>query len=352
MGRELRYGVFREVASRFSRSYVDTAHTATDNAETLLFHLCRGCGLHGLTGIPPVRDTIIRPLIDCSRGEIEDYCRINHLCYTTDSTNEDTTCTRNRIRHDVLPILKRVHPAADRSIQRLIAHMREVDAFLEREADTYWENIKTNERGIYRKSSLSSLDPVIQTRLLQRMLHEWDITPDDLHLQQMQECLKTDGVVTLQSGVCFAVSKDRICISPKTPKICVTDETMTIIPGTVVCFGGENYRITVISRKEYEQKLNISKFVFKNVCDYDTICGDLVLRKRQAGDTYHPAGRHCGKTFKKLFNESSVLPEKRDRIPILCDNDGVILVFGFGCDERVRITDGTEKILMIEKIKE
>ncbi len=121
----------------------------------------------------------------------------------------------------------------------------------------------------------------------------------------------------------------------------------TVTPNEWCEIGDDAYRIVPISREEYEQKLNISKRVFPNALDYDRICGDLVLRQRLDGDRFHPVGRECGKSLKKLFNEKKT--HNRDSVPVLCDQKGIVAVYGFSCDERVRITPETKTVLRIVK---
>ena len=100
-GRAVRYEFFRRLAGE--NGVIATAHTLSDLAETVLLHLTRGTGLKGLCGIPPVRENIVRPLIDCSRREIEDYCREHKIPYVTDSTNLEARYSRNKVRLQVLP---------------------------------------------------------------------------------------------------------------------------------------------------------------------------------------------------------------------------------------------------------
>ena len=104
-GRNVRYAFFEELSQKFCAK-IATAHTASDNAETLIFNIARGASLAGLSAIPPKRGNIIRPLIELSRGDIESYCEENNLEYVTDSTNLADDYTRNYIRHNIIPCLK------------------------------------------------------------------------------------------------------------------------------------------------------------------------------------------------------------------------------------------------------
>ena len=136
------HGVGIEEAARLLRynfllsleGKIATAHNADDNLETLLMHLIRGTGLHGLGGIPPVRDRLIRPLLTVERAAIDAYCLSNHIPYVEDSTNSEDFCLRNRLRHQVLPLLRQENPGIAGDLSRLSLLLRDEDAYLAQEA--------------------------------------------------------------------------------------------------------------------------------------------------------------------------------------------------------------------------
>ena len=352
LGRELRYRCFDEIASQYPKSRVATAHTADDNAETVLLHLCRGCGIHGLMGIPPIRGNIIRPLIDCTRDEVERYCEQHQLFFVTDSTNSDVQYSRNRIRHCVMPSLRSINPSVDTAIGRLIRQSRETDRFLSRLVDDCWNRVVTEEAHRYKRKPLLEVDPVLQRLLLERMLRQASLPIDEHHLLCMQQSLFNGSKTSLPREYVFAASGEICSVfrQKKGEESCLQEQDLPL--DGVLVFGEERHRVLVLTRQEYEQKLNICHSLFKNACDYDMITGVPVVRGRREGDAFHPAGRSCGKSLKKLFNEAALPPDKRDAIPLVCDDDGIVLVVGFGCDERVRITKSTTRVLLVEKTEE
>ena len=133
--RDIRYDFFEKTAEQYNAK-IATAHTASDNVETVLFNLARGSGIKGLCGIPPVRGRIIRPLITVERDEIEKYCRKNELNYVTDSTNLTDEYSRNKLRHKVVPVLKEINPAIEKTITRmtenLICNVKHLDSSAEK----------------------------------------------------------------------------------------------------------------------------------------------------------------------------------------------------------------------------
>lgn len=136
--RNIRYAVFREEAEKHGCATVSLAHTASDNLETMLFHLCRGAGLDGLSGIPPVRmlgtGRIVRPLIDCTREDVLAYTEENSLPYVTDATNADTRYTRNFIRHEIVPRLKQVGAAVEENARQAAVAAADAAAFIAEDA--------------------------------------------------------------------------------------------------------------------------------------------------------------------------------------------------------------------------
>ncbi len=348
-GREVRYQAFNEVAATFEDAYVATAHTANDNAETVLLHLCRGCGIRGMQGIPLKRDNLLRPLLSCTRAEIETYCQENNLPFVNDSTNTDVSYARNRIRHRILPEMVTINSATIQALNRLSSHASEATSFLESEVDRLFSSIVSAEKGRFYRQPVCEQHPFLQSLLLERSAQSMGVTTDDYHLSQMRRCVNDGGTISLPGEYHFKTSGEYYYIlSPEE----AVPPSVPFSAGETTCFFDNRYRLSVVSREEYEQKLNICKLVFQNACDYDMISGVVTLRSRVDGDAFRPAGRGCTKTLKKLFNETKILPEKRAQIPILCDENGIILVADHGCDERVKITKATPRVLILEKDEE
>lgn len=122
--RSMRYAFLRETAQKQGGSFIATAHTADDNAETVLLHLARGTGLQGLAGIPPVRGSIVRPLLWATRREVEDFLSAKGLPHVEDSSNSDETYARNRVRRQVVPVLESLYPGFSRRLTENSAHLR------------------------------------------------------------------------------------------------------------------------------------------------------------------------------------------------------------------------------------
>ena len=353
MGRQLRYQAFSEVANHYPCVRIATAHNADDNAETMLLHLCRGCGLHGLTGIPSKRGIIVRPLLDCTRGDIEDYCRQNRLSFVNDSTNTDVSYSRNRVRHEILPSMKLLNPAVTRSLLRVISQCREIDRYLGEQAAICLKLMYTDNINVYLKTPLLQIDSVICREVLHRVCQKQSIAVEEHHISYIEQHLETGGAITLPGGYRLVIDKETVFFQQRScnePKLEMNEQAINL--NELVYFSGKCYRLEIVSRDEFEEKVNIHKLLLKSACSYDMIKSNLVLRSRKNGDSFHPSDRKCGKTLKKLFNEQAVAANERPFIPVLCDEEGIVLVAGFGCDERVKITKQTQWVLMLKKAEE
>lgn len=162
VARKLRYQAFEEF-SREIGAKVATAHNACDNTETVLLNLIRGTGLKGLCGIPPVRECFIRPLIYCTRAEIEEYISDNGLKFVTDKTNFSTDYTRNKVRLQLMPMLLEMNPSFHRGISRTVSTLRKDSDFLEEMAVSALNGARLEE-GIYSSERLAVLDAPVFSR--------------------------------------------------------------------------------------------------------------------------------------------------------------------------------------------
>lgn len=304
---------------------IATAHNRTDNAETVLFRLTRGTGLKGACGIPAVRGKIIRPLIEIGSAEIRSYCGENGIEYRVDSTNSDSSYSRNYIRNTVVPKLERLNPEFEEALTAFISDVNEDYDFIEKTADNAYGSICCEGRLCL--SDLRKYDNAVIKRVIIRYFSERNIQLDRIHLCSILELIRRTGKIQL-SGDYYAVSdKEYLRFAD---------------------FGGDKNDCLFVSKI-----LKISEFDKKGVdfyCDCDKIIGTVKIRGRIEGDTVRPAGRGCTKTLKKLFNEMKIPQELRNSAIIVADSVGVIGVIGCCVDERVRVTPDTKNIFSLFKL--
>ncbi len=205
--RKMRYACFERMC-REKNAKLATAHTASDNAETVFINILRGTGTKGLCGIPPVRENIIRPLLRCTREDIERYCSENKLEYVTDSTNLSDDYTRNKLRHHLIPMLKEFNPSIIEAVARMTSAVYDDNAYLERTAFTAKEECKA-ENG-YSCLSLSQLERPILCRIISSVLSENGIEPSALRINGCAEIIMNKkGKINLCRNK-FAVVRKKI----------------------------------------------------------------------------------------------------------------------------------------------
>lgn len=190
--RDLRYAFLEDTAKHLGASRIATAHQAEDNLETLLLNLVRGTGLRGLGGIPPVRGAIVRPLLQTTREEIEAYLAAEGVPFVEDSSNEETVYRRNRLRHEVLPVLRELNPRLTESATAAIRSLREDEAYLEARAlEVFREALPAEEGLVLPTKRLSMLPAAIAPRVIRRMLEGIEASaPTGAHITGILEVIR------------------------------------------------------------------------------------------------------------------------------------------------------------------
>ena len=344
-GRQVRYQVFADLVQELGANYIATAHTASDQAETVLLHMLRGCGTAGLCGIPVRRNTIVRPLLSCSREEIETYCRAEHIPYVQDSTNSDSRYTRNALRHRVIPLLQEINPGAKEALLRMSAAASEDNECLEAMAEEALAKAWLAP-GQYRLAAFAHQPRAVAGRMVRLALAQQGCRSMEYrHTAWLWRAMEQgSGRLELPGGYSLALAKGVLHVAcSHTAQIEPLPETLRVTAFPYV-FEWNGQRIC-LEQVEHLDK-NVHKMFFKYTCDYDKIQGDLSVRCRLAGDAMHPAGRHVGKSVKTIMNEQQLPVGERPRYPIVCDSEGIVLVPGICCDERVRTDEHTKHFLV------
>lgn len=324
--RKMRYDFFRS----FNPDKIATAHNLSDNVETLLFRLSRGTSIKGLCGIPPVRDNIIRPFLSVTGEEIRSACKNEGIEYCIDSTNADNKYSRNNIRNNIIPLFKTLNPSFEQSVSRLIESVSEDEMFLNESANACFDSCFKN--NCLSLSRLRTYSPSVIKRAILKYFELYGISLDEIHLNGVYNLAFNPGRLQIK-GNTFAISdKKRLRYAVFEQKISFDELTVNK---------------KVISREEFLIKYELLRKEFDFYCDYDKICGNISIRCREEGDTISPANRNCTKSLKKLFNEFRINVEDRDSIPLVCDDKGVIGVYGYCIDERVRIDSETINVVLI-----
>lgn len=335
--RILRYNAFFNACTEKKIKKIATAHTSSDNLETVLFNLARGCALSGLKGIPPVRDNIIRPLIYCSTADILEYAKYNNLDFVTDSTNADTEYTRNHIRHNIVPELRKLNPSLEEAVSNMCNSVR-------LDLDYITSNIDKNKT--YSTEELADLPPSILSRILMNMYEEStnNGTLGSVHLSNM-----TELVYSYNKSGCREIKKlslpDRIdfVITPQSVYFQKCTQEKKLNEHSLV-FGLNEFKETGNALLVTENKNDIDDIISKNIYKISTQCvvkkstlDDTIIRGRYDGDVF--VFSNMTKKVKKMLNEAKIPLYQRDVLPFICDTKGIIWIPGFPLRDDAKPTD-------------
>ena len=327
--RNLRYAFFAEIADGRRTA---TAHTADDNLETVLFHLARGSGLDGLCGIPPVRERIVRPLIACTREEIEAFLASRGQEFVTDSTNLQPAYTRNRIRQEVVPVLRALNPQAVETVSALTARLRTDRDYLEEQAQALLSQAAQN--GGWRAELLADAHPALRTRALRIACQQSGMPARDFtarHVAALEALLRNpnpSAQIDLPAGFAARREYDLLRVEKK-QKPADFEQIPVRIPfdGRL---GAGAARVTV--RPVQKNQVFYNSFnTFYVGCDTIDI-PTFVLRTRRTGDRLR-LNRHGGsRPLKKILIDKKIPAPQRGTLAVLADQNGVIAVQSVGTD--------------------
>lgn len=304
--REARYGFFATLPGKLA-----TAHTADDNAETVLLHLVRGTGLKGLGGIAPRRGDIIRPMLSVTRQDVCAFLEEYHIPHREDGSNHADEFLRNRLRHHVMPLLKAENPSLAENLSATALRLRldeqalqEISAFTE-PLDVLW---------------LRGQNPAVRSRILENFLKKHGVwEPEAAHINQ------AEALIFSEKPSAFAYFPGGVLIRRQYDTLIAAEEAMASDAVRLSCpckVQWGNYRIVC---KPAEQLIN-TKDIF-TVCP----CGDVILRSRMSGDAIRLSGGT--KSLKKLFIDRKIPAADRSGIPVLADEQGIVGVCSLGADE-------------------
>ena len=352
--RQLRYGYFARQLAAGAR-WIATAHTGSDQAETLLFRLARGTGPHGAAGIRPVRGPYVRPMLCLTRQEVEAYCAAVGQPFVTDETNLSDVYARNRLRQQAIPALEQANAAAVRNLCAFCDRMERIDTYFASQAEILLQEAAntaggTKAEGPWSLDVLRGAEPLVLETALHRL-----VSPvrdaEEKYIRLLQQCVHVGGAVQLRDDVRFVVrsgclyfcrEKNAEAAVPPAPEYSFT-------PGEYAFPGGFRVRISVLPRQEWENIHCVHKKDLKNVADYARIPMLTSLRTRRSGDRFHQAGRSGGKSLKKLQNEETIPQDMRYRMPLAAYGNEVLWLWEHGFSEGLAPDKKTELLLVVEE---
>ena len=388
--REVRYTFLAQVAKSIGSNRVAVGHTVDDHVETILMHLIRGTGTRGLRGLQPSSLwqssgsslTIVRPLLPLSRRETADYCHSHKLMPRVDASNLSLSPLRNRIRHQLLPLLESYNPRVAEALLRTARIAGDDLAFMDKEMDRLWSKIvqKQGNTITLDKEGFLELPPALKRHLLRRAIEDLLGNIKDIEMRHIEEIMdaltKPAGKrLSLPGGLIFSIEYDKYLIGSDqaalSPFPVLDAEFPLKLPGQTL-LPGWRIEATIISPSVVKGKpeganapsetitplplikgkgikgIGLRNNLFTAYFDLDKTGDKLLVRPRQPGDRFQPLGMNQPKKLGEFMIDSKIPSAWRQRIPLVCSPQHILWVVGWRIDERVKVTDTTKQILCLK----
>lgn len=370
-GRKVRYEAFYECLEKNKCNKIAIAHNKNDNAETMLFHLFRGSGIKGLTGISPKRDVIIRPLLCVTRKEIEAYLELQKISFRTDGTNLTEDYSRNKIRHRILTFAQEeINMKAIEHMAHTANQLRLMENYLEKNVDLAYNRIVIRNKDNSFQMNVKELqleDLIIQQGIIRNVFYQLakqlkDI--DAVHIELVLELLTKEVGKKLHLPYSIQAEKgyEHITMSVNHSRHDKNSNNTTIkeeivgfehvlnIPGdTYIPEINHSFRTRII---KYKKNLIIPQDGYTKWFDYDKINNTVLIRSRNSGDYIQIDSKGSNslwsrKKIKSLFIDEKIPREERDLVPLVADGNHIMWVVGNRISEAYKINEDTKAILEI-----
>ena len=353
--RDMRYEFFYDVASKVGATCIATAHTLDDNAETMLINLARGAGAKGMSGIPPVRGLggrlhnvtqIIRPLLCVFRDEVMEFVSEHGVVYVEDSTNSSDVYTRNKIRHNVVPLLRELNPRFVDAAGVTAQLLRADESFIDGVADAFIEESCVDDKVSVEK--LLDLPFAVSSRVI-RKLYGGSLSFGHVR-DVLSLCASSNPSASLSlPGMVVCREYEFLVFGSKSMEANCGIDPIYPVEGSSYVMSSAGIKMScktaIYDENLCKAEINTSftSFVFKSI----DICGKITVRSRFEGDYIKFPGKRGTKSLKKLFIEKRIPARERNLCPIICDEQGVLGVYKLGVGERARPELGDSVTILI-----
>ena len=347
--RDLRYGYFHSLCKDIGAETVCVAHHRDDAVETFLMNLLRGSGIHGLTGIRPKNGPIVRPLLCVGRQDILDYLHSIGQDYVTDSTNLESIVLRNKLRLQVLPLLKQLNPKAVENIDKTANYLREAEkvynAYFAGNPDRGQVPVRNNPAQMadrYLSPVRIPLDEITKQPSPECFLHEW-LAPYGFNPSQIAQILDDltgeSGREFLSATHTLLIDRSQLVLEPKQAEI---------KPLRIPEAGNYRFSPEILFSVKLTDDISISKSVECATLDAANIQFPLTVRQVASGDAFCPFGMEGRKLVSDFLTDRKIsLLEKRRQLVVTAANGDIIWLVGQRTDHRYRITASTHQVLSI-----
>ena len=338
--RELRYSWFEELLRQQRFDVVATAHNLNDSVETFLLNLTRGTGIRGLTGIPPRNENVIRPLLFASRPEIAAYASGRRLAYREDSSNIQTKYSRNKIRHDVIPVMEMINPVFIETMNQNMNRLKETHAIfldaVERTRERLFE--RSGDRIRIRIRELKKLTPV-RTWLFE-LFSPFGFTRSQC--EGMEKIMEADpGRRSISTTHQLFKDRDQLILVGSHQKsfdryYLDSPENVSNLPFPM--------DVEVMDREKLGKIPDDNRIA---CLDYDLIQFPLTIRHWYHGDYFFPLGMDQMKKLSDFFVDQKIPVPEKERIWVLASGKKIVWIMGYRIDNRFKITEKTRKVLLL-----
>ncbi len=369
--REARYAAMRRIGEALGAGKIALGHTADDQAETVLMWMLRGAGAGGLGGIPPIREGVfVRPLLECRRAEILAYLRDQALAFREDSSNANPVYLRSRVRHELLPTLRRWNPAIVEVLRRQADILREEDRWLEERTTDHAARLTSalgQDAVVLDREGLLALPLALQRRVVRRLIRRVGGTARGPSFGAVSAVLEriargASGSELTVQGITVGRVYETIIFRPLGRDMAVGEFPEStgrwvpaagipmVVPSTLSWSPtGQLLRVSYRPAVDTDRSLRQTASRMTALLDMDRFTGDLRVRTWRPGDAFQPLG--MGGRRKKLqdfFSDMKVPRAERHRVPLLATSEGILWVAGYRADHRFRVTRSTRRILVAE----
>ncbi|WP_066220570.1 tRNA lysidine(34) synthetase TilS [Formosa haliotis] len=336
--RELRYRWFEELIALLKFDYVLTAHHADDNLETFLINLSRGTGLDGLTGIPEINDYIVRPLLPFSRTDIEAYAKLNTISWREDSSNSSTKYLRNKLRHDVIPVLKAINPQWLQNFKNTQDHLQDSKVLIDDYMTQVYKDVVHFDGDIIKFDVSKLLKFPDPKPYLYELLKPYNFTA----WEDILKLLKSQSGKQVFSET-HRLLKDReyLILSSNTSQDAIVEAQYKIpkdLKSLETNFG------TLVFETVSELKVSGNQTIF---VDQDLLQYPLTVRKWEQGDVFYPLGMRGKKKLSKYFKDEKLSLLEKEQVWVLCSGNQIVWVINRRSDNQFKVTAETKQILKI-----
>ena len=339
--RMLRYAWFEELRTQHHYQFIATAHHQDDNIETFFINLVRGTGIRGLTGIKVRQGNIIRPLLFCSRKEIEEYARENQLAYREDSSNQQTKYLRNQIRHLILPVFSTLRPGFRHTMEENMKRLEEAVAIIDEILKTKKKEIieyKDNEMHLSIEKLKSCSCPSL---LLYDILKEYGFSSGIIH-EVLQSADSQSGRQFFSGKYRLIKDRESFILSPLPEEEENIRHYIDEVPAEI--FSPLPLSFTIVPATDF----SIPSHNNMAALDLDKLEFPLILRKWKAGDYFVPLGMKGIKKVSDFLIDCKVPVHKKENVWTLLSGEKIVWIVNYRIDDRYKITSETKNILLVE----